>query len=182
MRHLQIAKRYAKALFTLAQEKGLADRVIAELRELSNSFQKDAAISGFFSSPVTQPKSKEQALKSALETAKILPDLRDFILLLARRNRLVYFSAIVQAFEEQSDAAHGVTRGVVESAIALGPEDRRHIESIVKKVTKKEVILSYKTNPKIIGGLVASVGSYTFDDSIQSHLRRMNEDLKRRTI
>ena len=182
MKHAQLARRYARALLALAQENGTSDRVIVELRVLKEALNSDVHLHEFFDSPVVPPSHKEEALKKALSSMKLLNEVVDFVLLLAKRDRLAIFGEIVDAFEGQSDAVHGVTRGTVESAIALGPDARKQLESIVKKVTQKEVILNYKINPSIIGGLIARVGSYTFDDSIRSHLRRMNEDLKRRTI
>ena len=181
MKNRQLASRYAKALFFLANESGKSESVLAELRGLEEAFAKEPAIQEYFATPLVRPEQREEALLKAV-ASKVSSEIRDFLLLLATRNRLSLFSEIVQAYEQQNDAAHGVTRGTVESAIALRPEERKGLEATVKKVIKKEVILSYKTNPKIIGGLLAKVGSYTFDDSIQSHLRRMNEDLKRRTV
>ncbi|MES2964311.1 MAG: ATP synthase F1 subunit delta, partial [Bdellovibrionota bacterium] len=106
----------------------------------------------------------------------------DLINLLARKDRLGVFGEIVHAFEAEADAANNVARGVVRSATVLGQDDRKRIEDQVERVLKKKVILSYKVDPSVIGGLVAQVGSYTFDDSISAHLKRMNEELKRRTV
>jgi F-type H+-transporting ATPase subunit delta len=89
------------------------------------------------------------------------------------------FHDIVTSYEVIADEAHGVTRGTVRSATVLGPEDRKRIEELVSKATKKQVILTYKEDPALVGGLVAEVGSFTFDDSITSHLKRINEQLTR---
>jgi F-type H+-transporting ATPase subunit delta len=62
----------------------------------------------------------------------------------------------------------------------LAQESRTKIEDIVTKVTRKKVILSFVEDAKLIGGTVAQVGGWTFDDSLESHLRRLNEDLNRR--
>ena len=65
------------------------------------------------------------------------------------------------------------------SATVLAPEERKQIETLVSRATKKQVILSYKEDPSLVGGLVAEVGSFTFDDSLISHLKRINEQLTR---
>ena len=59
---------------------------------------------------------------------------------------------------------------------------RQQIEATVEKVLKKKVIMTYKVDPSVIGGLVAQAGSYTFDDSLNSHLQRLNDELKRRAL
>ena len=65
---------------------------------------------------------------------------------------------------------------------SLAPEERQRLEKTIEGVLNKKVILTYKVDPSVIGGLIASVRSFTFDDSIDSHLKRMNEELKRRTV
>src|SRR4029077_20300117 len=95
------------------------------------------------------------------------------------KNRLGIFSEIVTAFEHITDEAHGVTRGTVRSATVLAPEERKRIETLVGRATKKQVILTYKEDPSLLGGLVAEVGSFTFDDSLHAHLKRINEQLNR---
>jgi F-type H+-transporting ATPase subunit delta len=44
----------------------------------------------------------------------------------------------------------------------------------------KKIILTYKEDPTLLGGVVAQVGGWTFDDSIETHLIKMNEELNRR--
>jgi F-type H+-transporting ATPase subunit delta len=119
-------------------------------------------------------------LKLALH-GKASDSVTNGLLLLAHKNRLNLFFDIVDAFEEISDLDHGVTRGTVKSAKALGPEARNKIEATVNKVTGKKVILNYTEDADLLGGMMAQVGGWTFDDSLETHLTRMSEDLNRRT-
>lgn len=180
MKQALIAERYARALYELAVETNHRDKIFEELRELRNVFSGRGEIHEFFSSPAVLGQTREQIVEKATSVKGMSEEVHDLIRLLAHKDRLNLLGDIVDAYQQHNDEAHGVIRGQVESAIALGPDERKRIEEIVKKVTKKDVILTYKTNPKVIGGLVAKVGSFTFDDTIQSHLNRMKEDLKRR--
>jgi len=73
-----------------------------------------------------------------------------------------------------------VTRGTVKSASVLPPESRSRIEKRVSEVTGKKVILTYTQDATVIGGLIAEVGGYLFDDTLKSHLQRIKDDLNRR--
>jgi F-type H+-transporting ATPase subunit delta len=68
---------------------------------------------------------------------------------------------------------------MVRSATVLAPEERQRVEEFVGRATQKHVILTYKEDPTLLGGLVANVGSLTFDDSLSSHLKRINEQINR---
>lgn len=176
----EVARRYAQALFELSASAKNQDQVFAELRTLKQVFTSDAAIQDFMSSPLNPPDQKIAALKGAL-SGKLSPEVTNTLLLLAEKARLGVFTQLVDAFEEISDASHGVTRGTVRSATPLSPEARKQIEETVTKVTKKKVILNFTEDPKLLGGMVAQVGGWTFDDSLETHLTRMSEELNRRT-
>jgi len=179
MKNMLLAARYARALFNLAKEKNEQDTVHTQMRALCEAFTADAEISRFLESPVIRPSEKVKALEKLVASINAPESLKNFVLLLGKKNRLGIFKEIVRAFEQITDESHGVTRGVVTSAAVLDPAERKRIETLVGKATKKQVILTYKEDPSLLGGLVAQVGSYTFDDSLMSHLNRINEQLNR---
>jgi len=179
--HSVLADRYSRAIFELALESKHQDRLFNELRSLDEILFNDSTIHDFLLSPLVKVEEKEAALEKALAQASILPETKAFVLLLAHKNRLGLFHEIVQTLQVQSDENHGLVRGNVRSAAVLGPEDRKRIEEIVSRYTNKQVLLTYKEDPQLIGGLIADVGSHTFDDSIASHLRRLKDEITRRT-
>lgn len=182
MKVSELARRYAKAIFELAVDNRTQEKLIDELRALEQIFSKDAEISDFLSNPIVPRSTRLSTLEKALGDKGFSKETLDLVLLLVRKDRFALFSEIVLAYEAAVDAANNVCRGTVRSALTLGPEERQRIEATVEKAINKKVIMTYKVDPSVIGGLVAQVGSYTFDDSISSHLRRMNEELKRRTV
>ena len=179
MMYSQLASRYARALYTLARDAGTADAVFDEMRVVAEALTADADVVAFLSSALIRPADKVKAVTKLTESIKLEASLKNFLLVLARKNRLSLFAQMVEAYQVINDEAHGVTRGTVRSATVLGPDERTQISELVSRATKKQVILTYKEDPSLLGGLVAEVGSFTFDDSLISHLRRMNEQLTR---
>ncbi len=182
MKSNTLAKRYAKAIFSLSLDNRTQDKVLNDLRALSEAFDSDESIKGFFNSPMITGAQKSATLSKALEGRSSTEEVHQFLTLLAKKDRLPIFGDIVESFQAEIDTANNVCRGVVKSTIALGPAERTQIEKTVEGVLKKKVIMTYKVDPSVIGGLVAQVGSHTFDDSLSTHLKRMSEELKRRTI
>lgn len=179
MRSALIASRYARALYNLAKEKNEQDSVYQQLRVIDDALSLEKDIMEFVHSPLVRPSQKEKVIEQLAAKVTLPETLKNFLLLLARKDRLAIFPEVMAAYQEISDEAHGVTRGVVRSAAVLPPEERKRIEELVGKATKKQVILTYKEDPSLLGGLVAEVGSFTFDDSLSSHLVRINEQLNR---
>lgn len=179
MRSGLVASRYAKALYGYARERGEQDAVFSQMRVLSESFGGDAEIKAYFHSPLIRPTDKMKVIEKLVTAVPMAETLKNFLLLLSRKNRLPLFAEVVTAYQDIADEAHGVVRGAVRSATVLGPDDRKRVAELVSKATHKQVILVYKEDPSLLGGMVAEVGSYTFDDSLASHLRRINEQLTR---
>ena len=176
----EVTRRYARALHELAKANKTADQVFSELRVLKDIFSKDKAIHDFIQSPLVPPDQKIAALKAAL-AGKISQEVTNTLALLADNGRMDIFSQVVEAFEVISDEDHGVSRGVVKSATALSAGARKRIEDTVEKVTQKKVILNYEEDPTLLGGMVAQVGGWTFDDSLETQLMKMSESLNRST-
>ncbi|MCB9027183.1 MAG: ATP synthase F1 subunit delta [Bdellovibrionaceae bacterium] len=179
MKYSELASRYASALYELAGETKSQDLVFSEVRELNKIFS-IKEIFDYMSSPVVQPSEKREILKKAFNNNGVSEGTQNFVLTLAKKGRLSIFSEVVIAFQSKNDEVNGVRRGEVTSSNVLAPEERAELTKTVEKVTGKKVILSYEENPDLIGGLIAKVGSYTFDDTLTSHLRRLQEDIKRR--
>ncbi len=182
MRPYELAKRYAKAVSDLAIANKNQDKVFSDLRELGRIFAENETVVNFLTTPLIKSAEREAVLRKVMDGNGVSLEAMNLVLLLAEKDRLILFPEVVRAFEAESDLVNNVCRGTVRSATLLDPKERQSIEAKVEQVLNKKVIMSYKVDPGVIGGLVAQVGSYTFDDSISAHLKRMNEELNRRTV
>jgi F-type H+-transporting ATPase subunit delta len=176
-----VGMRYAKALFDLTKNH---EKVLNELHVLNSIFSKDKQIEDFFNSHFDGLEKKLKiltvGLKNTEKSTGISEEVFNFISLLIKKNRIDCLSEIIKNFENISDEENQVTRGDVKSTMPLDSEAQKRIESVVANITKRKVILSYKIDSKLLGGITAKVGGWTFEDSLDTHMKRLNEDLKRR--
>lgn len=179
MRHSEIAKRYAAALFQIGEETKSHEANLAVLKELAKAIDGDASIKNFILSPLIPAAEKEKATATALQGTGLSKDLESFVLLLAGRERLGLLSEIISAYTNKVDQQAGITRGVVTSGSAVSQTERTEMQNAIAQATGKKVELDFIEDKTIIGGVVANVGSLTFDDSLSSHLRRIEENLNR---
>ncbi len=146
-----------------------------ELRQVLKVLE-DKEITSFIVSPVVAASQKLETISVALDNKGLSDLTKNLLLLLAKRNRLMLLSDVVEGFQGELDKSNGVVRGTVKSAVNLDQEERKQVENKVSEFFKKDIILNYTTEPKLVGGLLANVGSFTFDDSISSYLKRLNEN------
>ncbi len=179
MKNAVVANRYAKALYSLASEQKQEEKILNELRETANAFISSAEEYEQLVSPTLRLEDRKKIVTAMFAGAGHSELFRSFVQLLVSKNRLNLFKEICEAYQNQSDLLHGVTRGMVHSPAPLRPEERTRLEQIVSRVTKKKAILEYKQSPELIGGLLANVGSFTFDDTLDTQLRLLYENLNR---
>lgn len=180
MRYSELAFRYASAFFDLATEVKQNEAYLKTLKDIQALLESDVTITQFLASPLIKAEDKVAALMKAFKESQLPEGILNFILLLAKKGRLALLPEVVAAYQAREDELNGVTRGTVKSAGSLNDKQKENILNQIQAVTKKKVVLQYLEDKSLIGGLVAQVGSFTFDDSLAAHLRRIKEDLTRR--
>lgn len=180
MKITEVSRRYAKALIAVAKQKGEHGRVHTEVAATATVFKSDSQIKAYFTNPLVTPEQKKKVIENTFANKGLLPEVYNLLLLLAEKNRIGGFEEIAEAYQEQMDLDQGVTRGSVTSAKSLSDEAKKDLESKINKILNKKIILTYKEDPTLLGGVIAQVGGWTFDDSIETHLIKLNEELNRR--
>lgn len=177
MNYQETAQRYAKALLNLAQERSHSDSVISQMEMILKQIQGDKDLRHFLTSPVSKTANQKEILNKIFDNQPVREEVQGLLCLLAEKRRFFLLPQICRALQKLIDANNGVIRGSVISSNALDAKEQEKLAEAISHFTKKKVFLDYKVDNQLIGGVVAKVGSYTFDDSMETQLRRMKEDL-----
>jgi F-type H+-transporting ATPase subunit delta len=173
-----IGRRYSKALIALALEKNASlEEIYEELELFRVALTGDPRILQAMSNPNVLLAERQKLLDKMLDKSEVRPLVRNFIQLLLRRGRIDFFTDIVREFRKKADQHAGVVRASVTAAGKLSPEDSRSLAAILERRFGKKVILYEKINPDLIGGLIIKSGSVSFDGSIRSQLRDIQNQL-----
>ena len=180
MKITEVSRRYAKALIALVKQQSKHTQALGELQAIAKIFKADPSIRAYFESPLVGPEAKKMVVLNTFKTQGLLPEVFSLLTLLAEKDRMGQFEEIVEAYEQQMDVEQNITRGSVKSAKVLSDADKKDLEGRIGKLLNKKIILTYKEDPTLLGGVVAQAGGWTFDDSIETHLIKLNEELNRR--
>jgi F-type H+-transporting ATPase subunit delta len=173
------AGRYATAAFTVASESGELDRWLSELTELARIMQMPSARI-VFASPAVPSEQKRAAIERLLPNAS--PLLRNFLSILAIRDRLREVPDIAEALRELINEQRGIVEAEVTTAVPLDAELERVVAQRLATYLERrpdQVTLKSRVDPSIIGGVVARVGDRVIDDSIRGRLDRLRRALMR---
>lgn len=175
----QISERYATALYEVTQAKGKTSEVLATLKALKTSLEENKDVLEMLNAPLLSDSDKEAVLKSAIANA-INDELSTFFSLLIKNNRLLLLPQIVQALEDKVAQEMGVESGTVRSATELTDLEKTEVQKLIEKKLSKKVDLSFVVDSEMIGGIEAKVGSYIFENSIKTHMQKLNDFITRR--
>jgi F-type H+-transporting ATPase subunit delta len=176
MQNVSVARRYARALLDASQDK--ADQILSQLDELVQYLRSNSELMSALSNPAlsrAQRMSMTERLVGALQG--IHPMLGNTLRLLTDRNRFGSLPSVALQFRALVDQRLGRVRGLVTSAALLKEAEISAIKAQLEAMTQRAVVLETRIDPSILGGIVATVGSRTYDSSLRSQLKDMGRQL-----
>jgi len=173
-----VAERYASALFDLARDSSLIEKVEGDLRAISAMLDSSPEFRRLVESPVFSAEDQENAIGAVADRAEITGLSGNFLRLVARNRRLFALHGIIRAFLDMSARHRGEATAEVTSAHPLSEEQVQGLKQALKGRLGKDVRLQTRVNPALLGGLVVKVGSRMIDTSLRTRLLNVKTQLK----
>lgn len=184
------ARRYARALYSLAREQQSQEALVAELTEVSERFAKVPELGQVLAHRRIPADHKLALLDHALAPAQAegdegqvppagLPLTRHFLRLLVRNGRIALLAEVVQALRDMLDIELGVMRAVVTTAVPLLKGEREMVIAKLQSHTgANRVEIDCVVNKKVVAGVLIHVGDHVIDATVRTYLDTMRERLK----
>jgi len=173
-----VAGRYAAALFDLARDQGELDNVDQDLGKFQAMLDQSADLKRLVNSPAFAAEDQDRALKAVMDWASVGATTSNFLRVVARNRRLFAAEDMIKSFKQQLALHRGEIAAEVQSATPLNDEQLAALTEKLKSSYGKDVRLSAKVDPSLLGGLVVKVGSRMFDSSLRTKLANLKVVLK----
>ena len=174
------ARSYAKAFVETAAPGYDMERFLEGAGAVRDALAGDARLRAFFLSPSVPLESKKGALKLLAAKAGVDAFGARLLDLALEHRRVLWLSQILTAIRELSDKTSGVVAARVTLAQPIGDAEREKVAQALGRAVGKRVRLQVDVDEKILGGLVAKVGSEIFDASVRHAVERFAELTKER--
>ena len=171
-----IARPYAEAAFKLAAEQH-ALPVWGEMLKFAASVMRDPAMQEAIDNPKLGAPQKESLFLSVCGD-RLNVNGRNFIHILLEADRLTLLSYIETIFAGLRNAAEGVAKAEIVSAIALSDAQVADLKVVLERRFGKKIETSVSVDPSLIGGARIVVGDQVVDGSISAKLQAMATQLK----
>jgi F-type H+-transporting ATPase subunit delta len=168
----KVAKRYAKSLINLSNERRVMDSVNNDMKLFASVCDENRDLALLLSNPIVNGDKKLQVLKQIFGQ-KMNAITMSFFEIVVRKGREKYLVQIAKDFTEQYKTLKKIITAEVVSAVGLDDNLRKKIYDIIRKDSNSEVELVEKVDNKLIGGFVLRIGDRQYDASISSEIRKL---------
>lgn len=177
MKNKAIARRYAQALFEIAQERNTIDEYEEELNfvveEIAGS--RDLNLAWVNQEMITDE--KKNIIKQ-LFGERVSEIILNSLLVLIDKHRETILEDLVEIYKQFADVSRNIQDAEVLSAVELTDKDFKALEEKLSAMTGKNIRLTVKIDPSIIGGLVVRIGDKVIDGSVLKRLSVMKKHMK----
>ena len=171
----EIAEVYSRALFEVAQENGVLDRMHEELGQFADVLSERRDLQVFFFSPYFSSQEKKDGIAKLVQDAD--ENFVRFLELLAERHRMPAIFRVRAELDRLWRRENKLLPVSVTSAVEL---DSQLVEGIGKQIeeqTGERVELTSRVDPDVLGGLVLQVGNMVLDASVRNRLERLRKQV-----
>jgi F-type H+-transporting ATPase subunit delta len=167
-----VAMRYATALFELAREKGVLERVEADVARLDAELSGPGGSAWLFDARVSEA-DKRRRLEGL--AAGLQPLTANFLRLLLDKRRIGVLREIGAAFRRNLLAERNASEGVVETPRPLGAGEMAELSVALGRLLGRTVELEQRIAPELVAGVRVFVDNKLIDQSAAGRLTQLRE-------
>lgn len=172
-----LARPYALAAFDIARENDRFDHWSHALEQLAQ-VTVTPEISEYISSPMHSTVTKATTVIDLLED-DLTESTKRFVRVLAENQRLDLIPEIRVTFEELLAEERKTLVVEVTTAVELTPEEVKAFDDALTRKYQREINLTIKVDPDIVGGALVRAGDTVLDGTVRGKLGKLKTSLMR---
>jgi F-type H+-transporting ATPase subunit delta len=172
---LTLARPYATAAFEYAHQKNVLPAWEAMLAAAADVVR-DPAVTKLLMDPRF---TDEQLTKLFYEVLASMLDqeMKNFISLLAEKNRLSLLPDIAELFKASRAALEKIVAVKLTTAVELNEAMKNKMKEALIKRLQQQILLECEVDPSLIGGAIIDAENIVIDGSVRGQLKRLLESL-----
>jgi F-type H+-transporting ATPase subunit delta len=167
-------RRYAQAVFEIAQQKKQLDKWQSDLVNLS-VLSYDKQLTELLESNRMPLDAKIKLLASKFPCVN--PLALNLVSMLLVKGRMHLLGDITAEYQQILDSHRGIEQAKIITSVPLNDEEKKEISERLGKLLGKKVNIIAEVDPAVIGGFVARVGGKLIDGSTRHRLELLKQGL-----
>lgn len=168
----RFSRPYAKAFMEIVPSAEEAQKYHAELTSFDKARKSSPELAAIMGNPGVALETKQRIVAQIADRLKLSDLSRRILDVVVQNQRINQLGVILHAWREMINKQLGVAVARVRAAHELSSEEREQLRAALQQKTGKKVDLEITTDPTLLGGFVAQVGSEVYDASIVGQIQR----------
>ena len=165
-------RRYALALYEVAEQKGKVEEYLGDLRAICNLIDNNKDFYEVIKHPQISTKKKKKTFINIFK-GKIDEELLSFLLILIEKDRILYLREKLNEMEKIDLARNNTLLAIVKTAVPLLESEVSQLQKKLEDKYDKKIIMTTEVDKSLLGGIYVRVGNDIIDGTIKSKLDEM---------
>lgn len=167
-------RRYALAIYQLAEEKGKVLEYISEIKQVVELIKANEEFQSIIKHPQISTVRKKEIFTKVFKE-RLSEDVLSYLILLIEKDRILYLEEKLIQMEKIHLEKNNTMIAVVKSVIPLQDSQIEQLKDKLSKKYNKKIIIQTEIDKKILGGLYIRVGDDVIDGSLKIKLEEMKK-------
>lgn len=168
---------YGFAMYELAAEEGLEERINLEFDEVAQVFEQNKDFMKLLSNPRIPILDRINVIDNVFKN-RVHNYLLSLLKILIEKKEVSYVPLIFKEYRKQYYTSKNILPVTVISAVALNENQRKRIIEKLEKSMNKAILLDNKIDPSCIGGIRIEYQGGMIDASIRNRFQKLQLNLK----
>ncbi|MDB2322191.1 ATP synthase F1 subunit delta [Flavobacteriaceae bacterium] len=175
MKESRAAIRYAKAIFSLANESDMSIRVYEDMLFYINLSSNEKSFSEMLANSVINTKSKHDIILSLNNNTSALS--KNLIGLLISNKRLSILVDVCNAYKSLYEKANNMNKAVVVTALPITDSIKEAALLKINSISSKKVEINNIIDKNILGGFILRYDGKEYNASLSNKLQKIKKEL-----
>jgi F-type H+-transporting ATPase subunit delta len=175
MSGIRAAIRYAKAILEIADSKGVASEVSADMTLIATTITGNSELTHFIQNPLIKTDTKKNVVLEVF--ASVNPVTQSLFHLLLENKRFEILAAIAVEYNNLFDVMNGVEVAKVTTAFPMDAALEAKVLAKIATFSDKKVTIENTIDASIIGGFILRIGDKQYNASVANRLHVLKREL-----
>jgi len=171
----ETASRYALALYELAKENSELEVVEKNVSDILEIYNTSEELKSFIKNPTQSQLSQLEIINKIFSQMYLTKITTNFLGVLINKRRIFFINKIFLSFLSLTSKKRGELRASLTSSKKLTEDELENLKQTLSQTMKSSIVLDYKIDESLIGGLRMQIGSLMIDTSIKNKLNKYKQ-------
>jgi len=177
MKNQILVRRYTQGLVNSIKDETEFSMLSRDLSEFQRHLREQKKLKSVLTNPFLSTTKKVQVADEILSGTSYKEKTKRFIRLLVENSRLELLSEIMDSLPEAWNEEKGIDTYEVASVVPLSRDQKKRLAEKLESIEKRPVVLKYRIDPELLGGLWIKRRNIVYDISVKGYLTKIKEKI-----